>query len=108
MIQKTRVAVRLRDGRVLKGYTFDFNPIREKFHVADPEDERRTQEVSLSEVKAIFYVRSFAGDSKREKAKHLTERDLEGLPGVKLKVAFKDGEIMYGTATAYSPGRTGF
>jgi small nuclear ribonucleoprotein (snRNP)-like protein len=106
--QKTRVAVRLRDGRVLKGYTLDFNPNREKLHVIDPADERKTLEVTLSEVKAIFYVRTFEGDSKRVKPKDITEKNLDGMPGVKLKVTFKDGEVMFGTATAYSPGRTGF
>lgn len=108
MTQKTRVAVRMRDGRVLKGYTLDFNPTREKLHVADPDDERKTQEVALSEIKAIFYVRTFQGDSKRVKPKDISEKSLDGMPGVKLKITFKDGEVMFGTANAYSPGRTGF
>ena len=35
MTSKTKVVVRCQDGRLVKGYTFDFNPAKEAFHVID-------------------------------------------------------------------------
>jgi len=103
-----KVVVRCRDKRIIKGYTFDFSPARDTMHVIDVLDERKVTEVALSEIKAVFYVRTFEGNPSRAKPKDFSEQSLKGVPGVKLKVTFEDGEVMYGTANAYAPGRKGF
>ena len=103
---KNRVVIRYRDGRKLKGYTWDFVPQKELFHLSDPEDERKISEVAAKDLKAVFFVRTFAGNRL-----HKPDYTLEAfarVPGLKLKVTFEDGEVLYGTTNAYSAGRTGF
>jgi hypothetical protein len=107
MQTRTKVVARGRDGSVIKGYTFDFTPTKERFHITAP-DDKQVVEVASPDLKAVFYVRSFEGDRERVKPKDLSEKSLEGIPGVKLKVTFQDGEVMYGSTLAYAPGRRGF
>jgi len=108
MGMRNRVVARLRDGQVVKGYTFDFTPNKDSFHVVAPDDDKLFAKVAATYLKAVFYVKSLEGDREREKPRDLTEKSLEGTPGVKLKVTFDDGEVMYGTTMGYSPGRSGF
>jgi hypothetical protein len=103
---KNRVVVRYRDGRKLKGFTWDFVPQKEIFHISDEQDERKITEVAAKELKAVFFVRTFAGNRL-----HKPDYTLEAfarVPGLKLKVTFEDGEVLYGTTNAYSSGRKGF
>ena len=106
MLLKNRVVVRYRDGRKLKGYTFDFTPGKEIFHVADEKDERKVTEISTAELKAIFFVRTFEGN--RLHKDDYTLEAFQKVPGIKLKVTFQDGEVVYGNANGYGPGRKGF
>ena len=106
MNPKNRVVVRYRTGRLLKGFTWDFVPSKESFHLADPEDERKVTDVRLQDLKAVFFVRSFEGDRTRRSAYAL--ESFQATPGIKLKVSFKDGETLYGTTNAYAPTRKGF
>ncbi len=103
---KNRVVVRYKDGRKLKGFTWDFTPNKESFHIADATDERKITEVLTKDLKAVFFVRTFDGNRL-----HQAEYTLESfrkVAGLKLKVTFLDGEVLYGTSNAYAPGRKGF
>jgi len=106
MTHSNRVVVRYRDGRILKGVTRDFVPNKESFHVADHDNERNITEVITSELKAVFFVRTFGGDPRHEPT--AVQEELLKAPGRKLKVTFFDGEVIYGTTNAYTPGRGGF
>jgi hypothetical protein len=103
---KNRVVVRYLDGRVIKGYTWDFLPTKEIFHLADVADERRVTEISVDELKAVFFVRSFAGDPKHRDP--YAPDSFREVPGLKIRVTFGDGEVVCGTTNAYAPGRKGF
>lgn len=105
---KNSVVVRYRNGRMLKGFTYDFTPNKELFHVAEPNDDRKVTEVSTSDLKAVFYVKTFQGDKNHSGPKDFSKESLKATPGVKLKVTFADGEILYGTTNGYQPGRKGF
>jgi len=105
MAFKNRVVVRYADGRLAKGFTFDFLPNKDGFHLVDAEDERKVTAVAASELKAIFFVKSFAG-SKAHRSGPPPRWGKAG--GQRLKVTFRDGEVVYGTTTAYTPGRRGF
>jgi hypothetical protein len=106
--KENKVVVRCRDGRLIKGHTFDFMPNKDLFHVVDPDDPNDVIELSSSDPKAIFFVKSFAGDPNRPAPKSFTEDELRGVQGLKIKVRFLDGEVMYGTTHGYQPGRKGF
>jgi hypothetical protein len=99
---------RFRDGRTVKGYTFDFTPNKELFHVTAPDDDKKITEVSASDLKAIFYVKTFEGNNRRTKTHELAERSMQKIAGLKLKVTFHDTEVLCGTTNGYSKGRQGF
>ncbi len=103
-----QVVARFNDGRVLKGFTTDFVPTKDSFHMALAEGgvSARPVEVRTKELKALFFVRNLAGNP----AYH-ERNSFEGtrpLAGRRLKVAFKDGEVLLGTTQGYQPGRPGF
>ena len=72
------------------------------------DDSSKVTEVLASDLKAVFYVRSFAGDPTRTKSHELAEQAANKTPGMKLKVTFSDGEVFFGTTNGYSKGRPGF
>lgn len=98
------VVAAFRDGRRVKGTTFDFLPTREAFHLNSSGSGVET--VSLAELKAIFFVRDLAGDASREK--HREFPDGARPPGRKIRVVFVDGEELLGTTQGYDPSRRGF
>jgi len=100
-----RVVARYRDGRLVKGVTSDFLPARDLFHVA-PEGGGAPVAVKHADLKAVFFVRDFAGNPE-----HQTRNDFAaGRPaiGKQIRVVFEDGEVMVGTTQGYQPGRPGF
>jgi len=105
MAFKNKVVVHWLDGRIAKGFTLDFVPGKDGFHLADAEDERKVVEVRAMDLKAVFFVRSFEGNKDRN-ASVPDPWDRAG--GQRLKVTFLDGEVVHGTTTAYTPGRKGF
>ncbi len=104
--QNNRVVVRYLDGRVLKGVTFDFLPNKGRFHVAHAKDAKKVSAISTSDLKAIFFVRSFEGRGEREHGK--VPEQFAAAPGRKLRITFLDGEVVHGSTHAYTPGREGF
>jgi hypothetical protein len=102
-----QVVARFADGRILKGMTADFFPNKDSFHVADasaPGSE--PVEVRTGELKALMFVKDFAGDPA-----HVERNEFHpSRPpvGRKIRVLFKDGEVLVGTTTGYQSGRPGF
>ena len=106
MIQN-KVVARYQDGRVLKGYTGDFLPNKEVFHLTLKDDrESRPIEVHVAELKAVFFVKDFVGNAKYNDVKEY--HPTKPVIGRKIRVVFKDGEILLGTTQGYQPSRTGF
>ena len=105
---ENKVVVRFRDGRMVKGYTHDFNPTREIFHVTEAQEGGKVLEITTSLLKAIFFVKTFEGNKDHRNFHDFTEESLKNVSGLKIKVAFSDGEVMYGTTHGYSPERKGF
>ena len=105
---ENKVVVRFRDVRMVKGYTHDFNPNREIFHVTEAQDGGKVIEVPTSLLKAIFSVKTFEGKKNHRSAPDFTMESLKNVPGLKVKVTFSDGEVMYGTTHGYAPERKGF
>jgi len=107
MIQN-KIVVRFQDGRILKGQTGDFLPTKPVFHLtlADAARDAKPLEVQVAEVKAIFFVKDFAGNRERKKVQEFPA----GKPvvGRKIRVVFQDGETLVGTTQGYDATRPGF
>ena len=100
-----KVVARFRDGKTIKGTTTDFIPTRDTFHV-HPEGGGVGVPVKHGDLKAIFFVRDYAGDpGHRPKNEYDTSKPVIGK---KIKVVFADGEVIVGTTQGYQPGRPGF
>lgn len=107
---RNRIVLHFNDNRLLKGYTHDFTPLREKFHLISEQkkDKGNIYEVNCSELKAIFFVRALDGDKDYDEKKRFDDVDVAGLRGLKVKVEFPDGEVVRGTSFGYSKKRRGF
>jgi hypothetical protein len=107
-MQPAKVVVRYADGRVTKGYTEDFLPTKPSFLVrpADGGASIEPVEVSVGDLKAVFFVRDFLGNPG-----HMDQSDFSrgvDAPGILLRVIFKDGEVIVGSTLDYDPQRPGF
>lgn len=104
--QGCKVVARMRDGRVLKGTTRDFSPMKPKFHLEPAGDVKAEPlQIQIGALKALFFVKDYDGDASR--------RDDPGFdPGVgqgrKILVMFEDGERISGYTNGYSPDKPGF
>jgi hypothetical protein len=100
--------MRYADGRLIKGYTNDFFPNKPLFHVrsldSDPAD--KGVEVSVKELKAVFFVKDFAGNAAYNEEKNFPEGQRP--TGRKVEVTFSDGEVLVGFTLGYDPNRPGF
>lgn len=107
MIQN-KIVVRYQDGRVMKGFTADFMPNKDIFHLVpmDAPPDTKPLPINVQQSKALFFVKDFAGDSQYHDKK--TFEPNKPATGRKIKVVFKDGEVLVGTTQGYQPGRPGF
>jgi hypothetical protein len=106
---ENKVVARFRDGRILKGFTHDFNHNKQVFHLTPADDKNELLEINTCQLKAIFFVKTFAGNKDHKTpAEAIILENLKKVPGLKLKITFFDGEVMYGSTQGYEPERKGF
>jgi hypothetical protein len=106
-MEPIKVVARYANGTVIKGFTQDFFPNKDRFHVI-PADRRpgETIEVFMNRLKAVFTVRDFQGDPYYNEQKAFVKG--ESASGLKLEVTFSDGEVLVGSALlGYDPKRLG-
>jgi len=108
VMPQNRVVAHYLDGRLLKGFTSDFLPSKEIFHLIPAEGGPGAKPVELktAELKALFFVKKFGGN-----VEYLDRKEFDPKKptiGRKIRVTFKDGEILIGTTQGYQPGRAGF
>ena len=106
-MEPVKVVARYINGRRVKGFSQDFFPNKERFHVypaANPSGE--AVEVLLKELKAIFFVKDFVGNYLHNERKEYIQGEKPS--GRKVEVAFRDGEVLVGTTLGYDPSRPGF
>lgn len=108
-----QVVVHYLDGKIVKGYTSDFQPQKDMFHLVIQEDEReKSVPVKIEDLKAVFFVKELKGKNQDVPASKKTFKDEEfknkKVVGKKIKVLFTDGEILYGITFGYSQQRRGF
>ena len=106
-MEPTKVVVRYANGTIIKGFTHNFSPNKDSFHLI-PVDTPfgRTIEVFVKRLKAVFVVRDFRGNPQYNERKEFIKE--ENPSGVKVEVTFADGEVMVGSALlSYDPKRQG-
>lgn len=107
MADSNKVVAHLVGGKIVKGTTVDFFPNRPFFHVM-PLDGSGPLEFRTRQLKALFFVRDFAGNQQRRDVRGFITGPSETAQGKKLAVRFKDGELLCGYSLSYSPEREGF
>lgn len=101
-MDKEKVILHFMDGRIIRGYLRSINPAQETIPVKTKEGERK---VNLSELKAIYFVKTFKGDRVYQ------EKKVYGLTrskGKRVLVKFKDGEFLTGFLKGPIPWKKGF
>ena len=106
-MEKVKVVVRYRDGKLIKGFTQDFFSTKKLFYLTSVDNPSgKPIEVSIADLKAIFMVGDFGGDPRyKERKKHVAR---EKPSGQKVEVTFADGEVLVGSTLSYDPKRQGF
>ena len=105
---QNKIVVRYNDGRLMKGITSDFMPNRDLFHLVpmDASPGVKPVDVPVRELKAVFFVKDYTGNSGYQERKEF--EPAKPVPGRKIKVVFKDSEVIVGTTQGYQPDRPGF
>ncbi len=108
--ERTKIVVHYMNGRVIKGYSYDFYPNKPHFHLLPPiagfsfTDE--AVEVMVEDLKAVFFVKDFAGNPSYNERRYFAPDARP--PGRKVAVKFRDGETLVGSTVGYEPKRPGF
>jgi len=107
-MEPSKIVVRYQNGKILKGHTQNFSPNKPVLHLnlLGASGSGDLVEVSLEDLKAVFFVRDFTGNAKYVERKQVAPGDL--LQGRLMEVTCKDGEVMVGTTIGYDPKRPGF
>ena len=105
---RNQVVVRFRDGTLQKGYTHDFTPLRDTFHLTLEDGSGEVLDINISQLKAIFFVKSFDGDRNYVEKKFFEQVDQSRFRGLKIRVVFEDGEIIRGISLGYTERKKGF
>ncbi|HYA92463.1 MAG TPA: hypothetical protein VEK32_13300 [Thermodesulfobacteriota bacterium] len=106
-MEPIKVVARYINGRIVKGLSQDFFPNKDRFHVYLKENPSgEAVEVLVKELKAVFFVRDFAGNYQYDERKEYISGDKPS--GRKIEVTFVDGEVLVGTTLGYDPKRPGF
>ena len=106
-MEPIKVVIHYANGTVMKGFTEDFSPNKDFFHLfpaAGPKG--KAIEVLMKDLKAVFFVRDFTGDPQYNERKIFLEE--EKGHGRKLEVKCIDDELLVGSTLGYDPSRKGF
>jgi hypothetical protein len=89
---------------MLGGFTNDFHPSKPQLHLSPSPYARDITVIPLVQLKALFFVREFAGDPA-----HVEGRDFTDPPkGRKVEITFHDDEVLLGTTLGYHREGHGF
>lgn len=108
-----KLVAHFRDGLIVKGFSRDFDPAAEFFHLV----RRRggvaaSREVRLDELKALFHVKTWGRkDRHMGREPGFPEGDVNRPPDgpyIRTVAEFFDGEKIFGFTRDYDPGRPAF
>ena len=95
------VVARFIDGRLIKGTTMDVDPGKPSCHIRTRDGAIYT--VELSELKALFFVKSLSGDAKHSEGMELEPADRRQFGSALVELTFADGERMIGLTNRATP-----
>ena len=99
------IVARFRDGRTLKGTTLNVDLAKPKFHLRIDDT---VEEIKLNDLKALFFVKDFAGNAAHTEAVEPTAGDPRLVGARKIAVRFEDGETIVGMSNRFPPLGTYF
>jgi hypothetical protein len=106
-MEPVKVVAHYLNGELIKGFTQDFSPNKPLFHIyPNAKSIGEGVIVLMKDLKALFFVKDFVGDSTYNERKHFS--DGQNVPGKKLEVLFADDELLVGSTLGYDPIRQGF
>ena len=109
-MRKRKIVAKYQNGEITKGWIADFRPDRDSFTFFPliEYSEEEMLEIKFSSLKAVFFVKDFAGNKNYKKVRKFDVKT-KVTPGQrKLIVKFKDGENLYGTSHSYGRYKIGF
>ncbi|MEO0226349.1 MAG: hypothetical protein ABIL05_05300, partial [candidate division WOR-3 bacterium] len=95
-----KVVAHFLDKTILRGYTSDFKPDSEIFHlIVKGESEEKAVPIRLSALKAVFFVKELMG---KDRTRPVVKRSFgeikdKKLIGKKVRVTCNEGEVLFGT-----------
>lgn len=105
-MNKNKIVARFNDGRVMKGFTDNLNPDLPYFMLSPAGGQGKPVAIDILQLKAIFFVRDFAGSRLRKDRSNFAEK--QEYQGRRIEVQFKDGEKFIGSTACYGPEMRGF
>lgn len=110
-----KLVAHFKDGQIAKGFSRDFDPGRDSFHIVRREGRvASSQEIRLDDLKALFHVKTWGRKDRhrgRDVSRFPEEPGTDGPPAVssvKTVLEFYDGEKIFGYSVDYDPNRRGF
>ncbi len=75
-----KIVVKFKDGKIVKGWSTDFGPKKEIFHLNPLEEYGKDiLEIEISSLKAVFFVKDYKGDKNYKKVRSF-DGSPEGIP----------------------------
>ena len=108
-MEPVKVVIHLKNGKIEKGYTHDFNPTTLNFHLyenVNGPSHNQSILLEMKEIKAVFFVKTFEGNEEYNERKDFIPGDR--VQGRRIEVIFTDGEVLRGSTVGYDPQRLGF
>ncbi len=107
-MEPAKIILRYRNGNIVKGYSQDFFPNKQVFHITSGvrATSEKPAEVKTNDLKAIFFVKSFEGRADYKERQEY--REGERPSGRRAEVVFEDDETLRGAVLGYNPQQNGF
>jgi hypothetical protein len=101
-----KVVAHFIDHAVVKGTSMDVDPGKPRCHVRT--EDRQTVEVDLDQVKALYFVKDFAGRPDYNETQEPKEGDSRLRGSHQVQMTFQDGEQLSALMNRYPPNRPFF
>lgn len=101
-----KVVAHFIDHEIVKGTSMDVDPGKPRCHVRT--EDKRTVEVDLEQLKALYFVKDFGGRPDYDEAQQPNPNDMRLRGSHQVQMTFRDGEQLAGLMNRYPPNRPYF